>query len=128
MTKKILVAENDEDILFILNLILNNAGYKVETLQEGSSLVNRKQDWPDLFILDKDMPTIDGLALCKYLRLNPETRNKPIIMMSAYHKVKQKAADAGADEFITKPFDLKDLLQKVGKYANAEAIQRAKNY
>jgi DNA-binding response OmpR family regulator len=114
--KKILVAEDDQDILFILDMILNDAGYKVEPLPNGTSIVNGKKDWPDLFILDKDMPTIDGLAICKYLKLNSQTRHIPIIMISAYHKLKKKAKDAGVDEFIEKPFELKELLDKVSKY------------
>jgi DNA-binding response OmpR family regulator len=110
MTKKILVAENDEDILFILDMILNDAGYKVEPLTDGSSIVDRMNNWPDLFILDKDMPFIDGLALSKYLKLNDETKDIPIIMISAYHKLKEKAKKAGVNDFIEKPFDMKTLL------------------
>jgi DNA-binding response OmpR family regulator len=121
MTKKIVVAEDDQDILFILDMILNDAGYKVEPLPEGSSIVSGKRDWPDLFILDKNMPTIDGLAICKYLKLNEETKNIPIIMISAYHKLKKKAKEAGVDEFIEKPFELKDLLSTVSKYVDLSA-------
>jgi DNA-binding response OmpR family regulator len=118
MSKKILVAEDDQDILFILQMILNDAGYKVEPLPEGTSIIGRKKDWPDLFILDKDMPIIDGLAICKYLRANKETKDIPIIMISAFHKLKNKAREAGVDDFIEKPFHLKDLLDTVNKYVD----------
>jgi CheY-like chemotaxis protein len=116
MTKKIVVAEDDEDILFILDMILNDAGYKVEPVSNGSSIVSGNKDWPDLFILDKDMPVIDGLAVCKYLKLNNATKDIPVIMISAYHKLRSKAKQAGVDEFIEKPFELKNLLQVIGKY------------
>jgi DNA-binding response OmpR family regulator len=116
MTKKILIAEDDPDILFILDMILNDAGYKVEPLPEGSSIVEERKDWPDLFILDKEMPVIDGLAICKYLKLQKETKNIPIIMISAYHKLKKKAREAGVDDFIEKPFELKYLLRTIEKY------------
>lgn len=69
MTKKIVVAEDDKDILFVLKFILNEAGYEVEPMTDGKSIISRNQDWPDLFILDNNMPTISGLALCKYLKL-----------------------------------------------------------
>jgi DNA-binding response OmpR family regulator len=118
MAKKILVAEDDQDILFILDMILNEAGYKVEPMPEGASIVERKKDWPDLFILDKDMPTIDGLAICKYLRVNEKTKDIPIIMISAYHKLKKKARAAGVNEFIEKPFEIKELLATVKKFTN----------
>jgi two-component system, OmpR family, phosphate regulon response regulator PhoB len=122
--KKIIVAEDDQDILFILDIILNDAGYKVEALTEGTSIVNGKKEWPDLFILDKDLPTIDGFTICKYLRLNEKTKNIPIIVISAYHKLKQKAIAAGANDFVEKPFDLKILFDVVGKYLplNANVI------
>ena len=54
------------DILYILTLLLKQAGYNVQSIPEGASIVERKVDLPDLFILDKDMPLIDGLALCTY--------------------------------------------------------------
>ena len=118
MTKKILVAEDDKDILFILDMILNDAGYRVEPLPDGKPIVEARSDWPDLFILDKDIPSIDGLAICKYLKLKNETRSIPIIMISCYHYLKTKALEAGVDEFIEKPFELKHLLSSVDHYLN----------
>jgi CheY-like chemotaxis protein len=114
--KRIVVAENDEDILYILKLILSEAGYEEAALPDGQRIVEGVQEWPDLFILDKDMPSIDGLALCKYLRLNKQTRNIPVIMITAYHQLKEKAVAAGVDDFIEKPFAVKSLLSIVGKY------------
>src|SRR5687767_11175956 len=100
MNKKILIAEDDPDILFILDTILNDAGFNVESLTEGSTIVERTAGWPDLFILDKEMPMIDGLAICKYLKVKEETKNIPIIMISAYHKLKKRAKEVGVDDFI----------------------------
>jgi DNA-binding response OmpR family regulator len=119
MVKKILIAEDDADIRFILNLVLNEAGYQVEQLPAGTTIVEGRKEWPDLFILDKALPTIDGLALCKYLKIKKETKDIPIIMISSYHKLKTKAREAGVDAFIEKPFDLKQLLQVVDKHVNS---------
>jgi DNA-binding response OmpR family regulator len=116
--KKIIVAEDDQDILFILDMILNDAGYQVQPMSDGASIVSGQKEWPDLFILDKDMPKIDGLAICKYLRLNEHTKNTPIIMISAYHKLKKKAREAGVNDFLEKPFEIKTLLDTVGKYVD----------
>jgi DNA-binding response OmpR family regulator len=121
--KKITVAENDQDILFILDLVLKDAGYKVEPLHDAVSIVSGAKEWPDLFILDKDMPTIDGLAVCKYLRVNKETKDIPIIMISAYHKLKKRAREVGANDFLEKPFDLKTLLGTVCKYVDCNEAQ-----
>lgn len=113
--KKILIAEDDQDILLILQMVLTEAGYTVELLPDGKSIVEWSKEWPDLFILDKHMPIIDGLALSKYLRLKEETKAIPIIMISCYHKIKNKAKDVGIDAFIEKPFHLQDLLETVDK-------------
>jgi DNA-binding response OmpR family regulator len=121
--KKITVAENDQDILFILDLVLKDAGYKVEPMHDAISIVSGGKEWPDLFILDKDMPTIDGLAVCKYLRVNRETKDIPIIMISAYHKLKKQAREAGVNDFLEKPFDLKTLLGTVCKYVDPNKVK-----
>jgi DNA-binding response OmpR family regulator len=123
MVKKILLAEDDADIRFILNLVLNEAGYQVEPLSAGNTIVEGRHEWPDLFILDKVLPTIDGLALCKYLKIKEETKDIPIIMISSYHKLKSKAQEIGVDDFIEKPFDLKVLLQKVQKHINSHELK-----
>ncbi|HYE22389.1 MAG TPA: response regulator [Verrucomicrobiae bacterium] len=66
--KRILIIENDSDMLFMLDRALNDAGYTVEACKVGSGIVEHKHTWPDLFILDKELPTIDGIAVCKFLR------------------------------------------------------------
>src|SRR5688500_767962 len=101
--KKIVVAENDEDILFILNMTLNEAGYEVQTVKDGRPLVSESSDLPDLYILDKEMPAIDGITVCKFVRMHETTKSIPIIMMSAYHRARCQAVAAGANEFFEKP-------------------------
>lgn len=115
MLKKILLAEDDEDTAVILRKMLGEAGYDVRCLTEGIKLVEEGIDWPDLFILDKDMPTIDGVALCKFLKLKEATKHIPIIMISGHHQLKKKAIKAGASAFIEKPFDGKKLLKAITK-------------
>lgn len=122
MVKKILLAEDDEDIRFILNLVLHEAGYDVKPLPTGSEIVEGKHEWPDLFILDKALPTIDGLAICKYLKIQKETKDIPIIMISSYHKLRSRAKEIGVDDFIEKPFDLKELLKVVNKHINRHGM------
>jgi two-component system alkaline phosphatase synthesis response regulator PhoP len=124
--KKILIAEDDNDILYILNTILTDAGYTVQSLAEGSAIVEGKLDLPDLFILDKVMPLIDGLAICKYLKIKNDTKNIPVIMISAYHKLKQKAKKAGVDHFIEKPFDIGNLLASIETFVPRGDVLTAK--
>lgn len=116
MQKKIVIAEDDADIRFILNLVLEEAGYEVQPVPTGESIVEGKHGIPDLFILDKSLPVIDGLAICKYLKVKEETKDVPIIMISSYHKLKNRARELGVDDFIEKPFDIKQLLTVVDKH------------
>ena len=113
--KKIVLAEDDPDIRYILNLALSEAGYEVEALSDGSKVVEKGRNSPDLFILDKALPTIDGLAICKYLKINASTRNIPIIMISCYHEMRNKAKKLGVNDFVEKPFDLGVLLEMVSR-------------
>lgn len=113
--KKIVLAEDDADIRYILELALSEAGYEVEALCDGNAIIEGARNSPDLFILDKALPTVDGLAICKYLKVNEKTRHVPIIMISCYHDVKRKAKKIGVNDFIEKPFDLNLLLEMVDR-------------
>lgn len=110
-----MIVENDLDTLFILEKVLGDAGYQVEKCREGSAIVEGKQQLPDLYILDKSLPLIDGLAISKYLKIKEATRSIPIIMISAV-PVKSQATEAGVDKFIKKPFDLVNLLSTVKRF------------
>ncbi|MGC1243691.1 MAG: response regulator [Chryseosolibacter sp.] len=112
--KRILIVEDDDDMLFLLEQALTGAGYVVESCKAGTGIVESKHTWPDLFILDKNLPTIDGLALSKFLRLQEHTRHVPIVMISAY-PLKHRADKAGIDHFIQKPFDLNHLLDVIAQ-------------
>ena len=121
LKKNIYVAEDDPDILLCLRTILEDAGYHVRGSARGTPIVEGNYSSIDLFILDKALPTIDGLALCKFLKVKKETRHIPIIMISSYHKLKRRASEVGADDFLEKPFDVKVLLQQVEKHMQSKA-------
>ena len=119
MIKKILVAEDDEDIRLILTLILSEAGYEVQTLSTGIPILAGRNEWPNLFILDKALPVTDGFTICRYLKLQIQTRDIPIIMISSYHQLKNKATRLGVSDFIEKPFDIRELLHTVRKHLDS---------
>lgn len=112
--KRILIAEHDPDMLFILHEVLRKAGYAVES-SKGTSIVESRHEWPDLFIVDKDLKSMDGMEVCKILKVREETKRIPIIMLSSY-EVRKRAARAGVEEFMRKPFQVKTLLQTVKKH------------
>lgn len=117
--KRILIAENDPDMLFILHEVLGKAGYTVES-SKGTSIVESKHRWPDLFIVDKDLKAVDGIEICRFLRVKRETKRIPIIMLSS-QQVRRRAARAGVNEFLRKPFPVKALLQSVKKHLQESA-------
>ena len=107
------MVEDDIDAAVVLEKILLKAGYQVNVLPEGSAIVEAGYQFPDMFILDNYMPTIHGVALCKYLRLKPETANIPVIIISGEPHVGLRATAAGASSFISKPFDADKLIAEV---------------
>lgn len=113
MMTKILVAEDDPDLGLLLRSILQNAGYEVLCITSGCPIVNHQCDWPDLFIIDKQMNPIDGFALCKFLRVNDRTKRIPIILISGDHASKNKALDIGADYFMGKPLNVDELKKTI---------------
>jgi len=115
---RILIVENDEDTLFLIEAAFTREGYTVETCTAGAGIVEFKHPVPDLYILDQGLPTIDGIALSKFLRLQERTKDVPIIMVSG-QQLKNKAMQVGIDEFIKKPFSIAHLLDVVRKCLQA---------
>lgn len=114
--KKILVADDDPAIVDAIQLMLELHDYEVSTTVDGETIYKMEKEYPDLLLLDIWMSGQDGREICKYLKNNPLTKHIPIIMVSASRDIMQSAKDAGADDFIAKPFEMNDLLEKVEKY------------
>ena len=119
MKKKIILIEDDADILLTLNMILESAGYEVNPLTSARTVMNGTFEIPDLFILDKRMPDMDGLEVCRHLKSKPETKDIPVIIISASPKFGGAALKAGANDFLAKPFTMTALLAMVEKYTAA---------
>ena len=116
--KKIIIADDDPAIGEIFNIILKRAGYDVTLYSNGEALMNNDFERPDMFLLDKQLSGIDGLEVCRFLKSQEATKNTPIIIISASSKVAGAAEEAGADEFLEKPFTIKGLTQTIEKYMN----------
>jgi CheY-like chemotaxis protein len=116
LKKRVFVAEDDLNILFALNTILEDAGYDVIVSHCGNAMMRRDLPAADLFILDKGMPDIDGIAVCQHLRAQQATREVPILMISAIRNFKEQAYKAGVNYCLEKPFQMKELLSLVARY------------
>jgi DNA-binding response OmpR family regulator len=114
VNKKILICDDDEDILDMLGLILEDTGYEIITEQNSSNLKHLIESRsPDLIILDLWMPVLSGDHVLKSLRRNPQTKDLPVIVISASREGKSIADQAGASDYIAKPFDFDELISKI---------------
>ncbi len=114
--RKILIADDEPDILEILSFNLNAEGYDVVTAKNGDEAVEKaKQTKPDLIILDVMMPNKTGIEVCKILRKIPDFNTTIIIFLTAMsdESAEIKGLETGADDYITKPISPKVLLSKV---------------
>jgi two-component system phosphate regulon response regulator PhoB len=114
MKKYIQIVEDDGDIRFIVEYILEDADYVVESFENATSFINRSRTAEvDLIILDVMLPDGNGIDICQKLKTEENTKNTPIIVMSAHAGSKSVLEEACADDFINKPFDLDYFLSRV---------------
>ncbi|HMU54068.1 MAG TPA: response regulator transcription factor [Nitrospira sp.] len=114
--RKILIVEDEKDILQLVKLYLDKEGFRTVTATTGTDgLKSVKQDKPDLVVLDLMLPEIDGLEVCKRLRSTPETAMVPIIMLTAKAEESDTVIglELGADDYVTKPFSPKALVARI---------------
>jgi two-component system KDP operon response regulator KdpE len=110
---RILVVDDETQITRVLKTTLTAQGYEVRTASDGESALDMAADWlPDLIVTDLSMPRMTGIELCRAVR---ERSQVPIIVLSVRGEEKSKvdALDAGADDYITKPFSVNELLARV---------------
>ena len=114
--KTIAIIEDDKDILELIALHVQKAGFKPKKFTDGESFFRYlSTDMPDVLILDLMLPDMDGLEICKVLRSNPSTAKLPIIILTAKIEETDKIVglELGADDYITKPFSPRELIARV---------------
>jgi CheY-like chemotaxis protein len=116
MKKHILVIDDDPAILDVVQEILTLAGYRVQTSPNGAWLHSMESDLPDLILLDVLLQGEDGRELCQQLKGWEQTRHIPVILFSAHVPAKGTPEACGGDDFLTKPFWRKRLLEIVAKW------------
>jgi DNA-binding response OmpR family regulator len=117
MKKKIYITDDDPGVQDIFRIIFESAGYVPTIFQNGKDLLdNLNNEYPDMYILDKQLSGMDGLDLCRNLKNGRKTRNIPVLIVSATPGLRNMAKAAGADDFIEKPFKKNELLKKVASY------------
>ena len=113
MLKKVMIADDDPGILDAVTAMLEFGGYDVSSTSDGATVLDITENLPDLLLLDIWMSGTDGRDVCKELKKRDFSKNMPIIMISASTELERSAKEAGADDFLEKPFDMEDLLNKI---------------
>ena len=118
--KKILFADDDVAIQDVVSLIFKDE-YEIVTCLNGDSVL-RPTFIPDLFLIDKQLSGINGLDICRLLKARSETKNVPVILISASPDIFIEAREVGADDVIQKPFNIKEVRAVIKRY-----IERGSN-
>ncbi len=113
--RKILIVDDDRDILEVMGLIMESEGYEVDLMSSGQKIFDHISIFnPDLIILDVMLGTMDGREICKKIKNTKDTLHIPIIMVSASHNIGDSVEkDCQPDDFVAKPFDIVNLINKV---------------
>lgn len=113
---KVLVVDDEPNIVLSLEFLMQQAGFEVETAVDGASALAKVEAAPpDLILLDISLPGISGFDVLEQLRQEPRHAKLPIIMLTAHGREveKEKGLALGADDYVTKPFSTQDLVEKV---------------
>ncbi len=115
--KKIVIIDDDYDILEALQAMLEDEGYSVVTTTRGEEAEGLlRQEHPDLIVVDMLLSGKDGREIARQLKSQESTKHIPILMLSAHPDAEKDAQAFEADEFLAKPFEMVDLLAKVAQY------------
>jgi DNA-binding response OmpR family regulator len=118
-SKTVLIADDENDIVETIQFMLESEGINCLTASDGEqALVLAKNSNPDLIILDVMMPKMNGYKICRLLKFDKKYKEIPILMVTARSQEEDKliGEETGADEYITKPFEINEIVDKVKKY------------
>jgi len=126
MKERILIVDDEENVLRVVGYALQTAGYDVVTADTGQeALVKVADAHPDLVILDRMLPDMSGSTVCTQLRAQSETSDLPILMLSARAQVADRISGlrVGADDYVTKPFEIDEIVTRVAGLLKRRARQ-----
>ncbi len=116
MTHKILVVDDEIDLVETLRFPLELEGFEVQVSYNGEDALNKaRQEKPDVILLDLMLPKLDGYKVCRLLKFDERYKHIPILMLTAKIQEKDKilGKETGADEYITKPFDIDFVMNRI---------------
>lgn len=119
LKKRILVVDDEPDLLKTAVDLLESEGYEVLSAHDGQEgLEKARREKPDLILLDVLMPKLNGYQVCRALKGGPETQSIPVIMLTSKAQEIDKfwGKETGADDYVTKPYEIEDLLARAAKF------------
>lgn len=119
MLKKILIVDDEPDILTVTTYRLEKLGYEISTAIDGREALNVvHKETPDLIFLDLLLPIINGYEVCKQIKADERLKRIPVVLFTAsvVHDILEKVKETGADDYLLKPFTPEDLLEKVRRF------------
>ena len=122
-SKKIFVVDDSPAILDSVKLMLNMEGYEVDNYERGSEMFNSltASSKPDVILMDMWLSGEDGRDICKQIKANEDFKDIPVVIMSASRGLGDTAIESGAVDFIPKPFDLGEIVEKMRYYSDKQA-------
>jgi len=124
------VVDDDPNVGLLISAVLKKNNYQVTALSDGEAVMSSlRENKPDIILLDLRMPGLDGYSLCKRIRETADTRDIPIIILSGVSETEAKVdtIELGADDFITKPFDVRELRARVNRILKRKNADTALN-
>ena len=124
--RRILVVDDDLDILESTALVLRSEGYEVETVDRGADVLRAaRRERPRLVLLDMRMPDMSGIEVCSALKQDPELRTIPIVAFSADRGMAERMGEVSVVGFLQKPLDFDDLVRTIERHASHDPTKRA---
>src|SRR5687767_14895534 len=118
MAKRVLIADDDASVALLISKTLSKRGYETRVERDGDEALRAAGEWaPALVILDVMMPGMHGFAVCRSLKESAQPGGARVLILTAkpYDADRRLAAEAGADDYLTKPFDIEELIAKVAE-------------
>ena len=117
MNKKVFVFDDNTDILELCTIILEDAGYEIKTSSTSNNIIDQVLSYiPDIIFMDNWLPDVGGIDATRELKQHATLKNIPVIYFSANNDVKSLAEQAGADGYLSKPFDIQELENIIHKH------------
>lgn len=114
--KRVMIADDDHAIVDAVMAMLEFGGYEADFTYNGATILEMQDNLPDLILLDIWMSGTDGRDVCKALKRQASTKDIPVILISASIDLETSANEAGANDFLEKPFDMDELFEKIDKH------------